>query len=184
MTKRGLFSELNSLHGFYNSTTPNDLIHIDGSFSQYFKNISISNVFELNKRFCKKHEYGSIKVSSSQWTHSALRRTPINFNGIEIFKLSNAASIDVNTLLNSIGLPETYYCFHIRRGDKIGNQHRIKNGKLHSFLRGPEANRYEIDEYFKSAEFKCTETQAAIFIMTDDYKSIIEDINQLIIIYR
>lgn len=71
----------------------------------------------------------------------------------QIIQYSDTCQRDVQTKIDSLGLPELYCAISVRRGDKI-----------------TEAKYYSIDEYLS----RITRKYSDIFIMTDDYDVIRE----------
>lgn len=159
LTTRGLCSELNSLLGFYESVIHEDCqIYIDSCESQYFKNITINDIFDFPDMFISNQSLESINVSADQWMRSASKRfRPSKFVQL-CYKKDFQDKISSN--INKINLPEDYQCFHIRRGDKVGEQ------PVHVV----ESKRFEFCDYFK----RCDRSIDNIFIMTDDYACVDE----------
>jgi len=86
ITNRGLCSELNSLCGFYENVVNKDCqIFIDDSRSQYFKNISIYDIFYFGDMFVKKPIPNSEIVSANECRKAAKK------------KLNQAHLLDSNT---------------------------------------------------------------------------------------
>ena len=165
ITNRGLCSELNSLCGFYENVVNKDCqIFIDDSRSQYFKNVSIYDIFDFEDMFVNKPMPNSEIVSADEWRKTARKNyqpsIPVRFKYAESFKLK------IYNNINQLNLPKVYKCFHIRRGDKVGEKHykwTERTGKK-------ESKRYEFIEYLNSSD----KSIPSIFIMTDDYKVIEE----------
>jgi len=158
ITNRGLCSELNGLCGFYESVVNKDYqIFIDDSRSQYFKNVSIYDIFDFGDMFINKPIPNSQMVSADEWRKPARKN---HFKHTESFKLK------IYNNINQLNLPKVYKCFHIRRGDKVGEKHykwTERTGKK-------ESKRYEFIEYLNNSD----RSISSIFIMTDDYKVIKE----------
>jgi len=158
ITNRGLCSELNGLCGFYESVVNKDYqIFIDDSRSQYFKNVSIYDIFDFGDMFINKPIPNSQMVSADEWRKPARKN---HFKHTESFKLK------IYNNINQLNLPKVYKCFHIRRGDKVGEKHykwTERTGKK-------ESKRYEFIEYLNNSD----RSISSIFIMTDDHKVIKE----------
>lgn len=170
LSAAGLCCELNKLLGFYESVTDKDCrIYIDASQSQYFKSVSIYDVFNFPDIFIDVSRPDSTMVSANKWRKSATRiyKTKLTAQQInELFSYTDSFQQELNKNIIKLSLPSKYNCFHIRRGDKVGeNLHRFadKIGKT-------ESKRYEFNEYFKRSD----QSIKTIFIMSDDYSSIIE----------
>lgn len=162
MTNRGLCSELNSLCGFCESVIlQNCQIFIDDSGSQYFQTISIYDIFDVGDMFVNKPMPNSEIVSANEWKKTASKNyqpsIPVRFKYAESFK------IKIYNNINQLNLPKVYKCFHIRRGDKVGEKHykwTERTGKK-------ESKKYEFIEYLNYSD----RSIPSIFIMTDDYKA-------------
>jgi len=169
LTKRGLCSELNSLLGFYESVMHEDCqVFIDASNSQYFKSVSIRDVFKFPSFFVGSPCNDSTVISGNKWRKSATRRhkTKLTAQQVnEFFSYTDSFKQKLNENITKLSLPPEYGCFHIRRGDKVGEKlfaWTQKTGRT-------EGKRFEFCDYLKHCEDIKT-----IFIMTDDYKCIQE----------
>ena len=170
LTSRGLCSELNSLLGFYESVTDKGCrIYIDADQSQYFKSVSIYDVFKFPDIFIDVPHSDSTIVSGNKWRKAAKigYKTKLTAQQInKLFSYTDHFQKKLNKNIINLSLPPKYNCFHIRRGDKVGeNLYRFadKTGET-------ESKRYEFNEYFKRSD----QSIKTIFIMSDDYSSIIE----------
>jgi len=171
LTSRGLCSELNSLLGFYESVTDKGCrIYIDADQSQYFKSVSIYDVFKFPDIFIDVPHSDSTIVSGNKWRKVANKRYKTKLTAQQINKLfsyTNHFQKKLNKNIIKLSLPPEYNCFHIRRGDKVGE-------RLYKWMekqgRKGESKRYEFNEYFKRSD----QSIKTIFIMSDDYSSIIE----------
>ena len=171
LTTRGLCSELNSLLGFYASVIDEDCqIFIDASASQYFKSVSIYDVFNFPDIFIDVSRPDSTMVPANRWRKSAVRQCKTKLTTqqcAEFFSYTDAFKQKLNENITKLSLPPKYNCFHIRRGDKVGE-------RLYKWMekqgRKGESKRYEFNEYFKRSD----QSIKTIFIMSDDYSSILE----------
>lgn len=171
LTKRGLCSELNSLLGFYESVANKDCrIYINAKRSQYFKSVSIYDVFKFPDIFIDVPHSDSIIVHANEWRKTATVGYKTNLTVQQINKLFSHTD-DFQKKLNKniikLSLPIKYNCFHIRRGDKVGE--RLYKWAEKQGRKG-ESKRYEFNEYFK----RSNQTIKTIFIMSDDYSSILD----------
>lgn len=158
LMKRGLCSELNSLLGFYESVLHTDCrIFIDADRSQYFKAVSIFDIFKFPSIFINSSHRSSTVVSSDKWRSAAKRRYKTKLTNqqcINFFSHTNDFKSKINESIAKLSLPLKYNCFHIRRGDKVRR----------------EANKYNFKEYLTQSK----QSTKTIFIMSDDYSSILE----------
>lgn len=165
ITNRGLCSELNSLCGFYENVVNKDCqIFIDDSLSQYFKTVSIYDIFDFGDMFVNKPMPNSEIVSADEWRKTARKNYQPSI--LVRFKYAESFKIKIYNNINQLNLPKVYKCFHIRRGDKVGEKHykwTEKTGKK-------ESKRYEFIEYLNNSD----RSISSIFIMTDDHKVIKE----------
>jgi hypothetical protein len=161
----GLCSELNRLLGFYNSKAQQNCnIYIDASRSQYFKSFSIYSVFDFPDPIVKTAFKDSLVIPATQWRRAALRG----------YKLSNPIKLTytkdfqakINQQIEQLNLPQNYNCFHVRRGDKVGE----KLCRFAERIGKTESRRHEVEDFFE----KCNQSIDSIFIMTDDYACIEE----------
>lgn len=172
MTSRGLCSELNNLLGFFEEQRHlQNLIYVDSTNSTYFKGVSIQDIFEF------KHIpfVNTQPVSSESQIVSAKMYRRYMFKG-DLFKI-NPTEIDkvlkytedskktIKNIIDSLNLPEEYICVHIRRGDKV-----LEKPQAPKMGNKAEALRYEIKDYFNAINEKIKN----VFIMSDDYKAILE----------
>lgn len=169
LAQRGLCSELNSLIGFYDSITEKQAqAYIDGKQSQYFKNVDIYDVFKFSAPFILKEPSTCNISTSSDWKISAGRNyQPTTSKKIlsKLFTYTKEFQKKIDKEISNLNLPKTYSCFHIRRGDKVGERYHAWAAQIGKF----EANRKEFSEYLES-----NPGVDKVFIMTDDYKCIQE----------
>ena len=168
LTKRGLCSELNSLLGFYESVINEDCqVFIDAGHSQYFKSVSIRDVFEFPSFFVDSPCDNSTVISGNKWGIAAYRsyETKLTAQQInELFSYTDSFKQKLNENITKLSLPSKYNCFHVRRGDKVGDK------KISRIVRKPEASKYYFQDYLKKSD----QSIKTNFIMSDDYASIIE----------
>jgi hypothetical protein len=159
----GLCSELNGVSGFYEySIDKNCRIHINTDQSPYFRNVSIFDIFEFPSNYsrdplqnCKKVTRQELPNSRhKKYIQSVSTHTIANF-----FKYTQSFQSLIDNQINKLNLPEQFICFHIRRGDKVGE----KPGR-------PEGRRFEFSDYLAKSD----QSIKTIFIMTDDSKCITE----------
>lgn len=170
LTKRGLCSELNSLLGFYESVMHEDCqVFIDASRSQYFKKVSIYDVFTFPDLFVRNLVDGSQIVSSNQWRKAAKRRYKPSIDKktcSNFFSYTDNFQSKLNSKINKLSLNEQYNCLFIRRGDKVGEGYcrwTEKTGKA-------EAKRLEFEEYFN----RINNSIKTVFVFTDDYRCVMD----------
>ena len=169
LTKRGLCSELNSLIGFYDSITKKQTqAYIDGKQSHYFKNVDINDVFNFSAPFTLKQSSTCNTTTGSDWKISAERSYKPATSKKTLSKLfthTKEFQKKIDNEISNLNLPEVYSCFHVRRGDKVGERYHAWAAEIGKF----EANRKEFSEYLERNPDIDT-----VFIMTDDYKCIQE----------
>jgi hypothetical protein len=170
LTTRGLCSELNSLLGFYESIIAEDCkVFIDGSASQYFKDVSIYDVFDFPYNFIKEAPSEATIVSSNKWRKAACRNYKCSLSSqvcLDLFTLNRSFQDAIDSKVANLKLPDEYNCFFIRRGDKVGEalyRWTERTGKT-------ESRRFEVKDYLQNINNK----SLPVFIMTDDYASILE----------
>ena len=171
LTTRGLCSELNSLLGFYESVMHEDCqIFIDASASQYFKSVSILDVFKFPSFFVGSPCNDSTIVSANKWRKSAAiqYKTKLTTQQVnEFFSYTDSFKQKLNENITKLSLPPEYKCFHIRRGDKVGE--RLYKWAEKQGKKG-ESKKYNFEDYLEKSD----QSIKTIFIMSDDYSSIIE----------
>ncbi len=165
LTHRGLCSSLNSVIGLCAEQLlgGKKTIYIDSSGSPYFKKINFFDVFETNEVITNSVTGDEILISEKRARKFAAQRhqTPIK----SILNYTAEFDKEIKSVVSELNLPKTFSCFHIRRGDKVGEklyEWTQKTGRT-------ESKRFEFCNYFKHC--KNIET---IFIMTDDYRCIQE----------
>jgi len=165
LTNRGLCSSLNSVLGLFEEQLLGDkkTIYIDSSGSPYFKSVGFFDVFETNEVIVNSatgaktpiHERHAREFTKKRYQPSI--KPTLNYTS-DFHK-------EIESVVSELNLPKPFSCFHIRRGDKVGEKLYIftqKTGRT-------ESKRFEFCDYFKHVEHNKT-----IFIMTDDYKCIQE----------
>ena len=162
---RGLCSLLNSVLGLCEEQLLGDkkTIYIDSSNSTYFKNICFFDAFETNEIIINSVTGEEILISEKHARKFATQRhqTPTK----TILNYTPEFHKEIESVVSQLNLPKSFACFHIRRGDKVGEklyEWTQKTGRT-------ESKRFEFCDYFKHC--KNIET---IFIMTDDYRCIQE----------
>lgn len=165
----GLCSELNRLLAFYNSKAKQNCnVYIDASCSQYFKSVSIYDIFDFPDPIVNTESEGALAVSAIQWQRAALRGYQLS-NPLELIYKKDFQS-KIKKQINQLNLPQYYNCFHIRRGDKVGEKRCGSMDPCNITPGRKLSNRYEFSDYFE----KSNELIDSIFIMTDDYACIEE----------
>ena len=170
LTTRGLCSELNSLLAFYESVVNTDCsVFTDSSNSQYFKAISIYDVFNFPDNFIK-HRFKNAKIiSANEWRKCASRRykTSLTIDQcVDLFKYTREFQKKLNLRIKQLNITNNFNCIFMRRGDKVGEalyRWTERTGKV-------ESKRYEFEDYFKHVK----DPKSDVFIFTDDYKCVIE----------
>lgn len=170
LTTRGLCSELNSLLGFYESVMHEDCqVFIDASNSQYFKSVSIRDVFKFPSFFVGSPCNDSTVISGNKWRKAATRQYKTKLPAqqrAELFSYTDNFEKKLNKNITKLALPSKYQCFHVRRGDKVGDKlHRWADKTSRN-----ESKKYNIEDFFKRSD----QSIKTIFIMSDDYSSILE----------
>lgn len=170
LTTRGLCSELNSLLGFYESVMHKDCqVFIDASNSQYFKKVSIYDVFKFPDFFVRKPFDRSQMISSKQWRKAATRRYKLSIDKqacSNFFSYTDNFQNKLKSNINKLCLNEEYNCLFIRRGDKVGEA-------LYRWAESQgvtESKRFEFEDYFN----RINNSAKTIFIFTDDYKCVLK----------
>ena len=171
LTTRGLCSELNSLLGFYESVLDEDCqIFIDASASQYFKSVSILDVFKFPSAFINSPHSDSTIISGNRWRKSAVRQYKTKLTTQQcagLFSYTDTFKQKLNKNITKLSLPKKFNCFHIRRGDKVGE--RLYKWAEKQGKKG-ESKKYNFEDYLEKSD----QSIKTIFIMSDDYSSIIE----------
>lgn len=75
----------------------------------------------------------------------------------QIFQFQPAIAERIEAIIAQLDLSPIYACFHIRRGDKVGES---ESGSRHR-----EARRFETRQYLGKTSLKC------LYVCTDDYRS-------------
>jgi hypothetical protein len=168
--KRGLLSELNSLLGLYEEQilTNKSKIYVDSNHSVYFRKFTFYDVFKTNDIFSDQAKDGKSIISQKRARFFASRKYEKQISNLDAagaFVYQNCIYEEIRSTINNLSLPDSFVCFHIRRGDKVMEkpyEWSSKTGKA-------ESKRFEFSEYLKQVP-----DVDAIFIMTDDYKCIKE----------
>lgn len=170
LTTRGLCSELNSLLGFYESIIDTDCqVYINANKSQYFKTVSIYEVFNLPDIFVDTPHPKAERAKP--FIQSALRSYKTKLTKHQCNKLFSYTDNFQNKLhesINKLSLPLNYNCFHIRRGDKVNEKPSYTSERK----RG-ESLRFEFSDYMDAINSFLVDVNN-LFIMTDDFKCIQE----------
>lgn len=170
--ERGLCSELNSLLGFYESIIDTDChVYIDADQSQYFKTVSIYDVFKFPDIFVDTPQPDSKIIRSRQWSRAASTKYKTKLTKLqcsELFSYTNHFQNRLDKNIKQLSLPLNYNCFHIRRGDKVNEKLAHTSGAK----RG-ESLRFEVADYIHAANSSSVDIDN-LFIMTDDFKCIQE----------
>lgn len=165
LTHRGLCSLLNSVLGLCEEQFLGDkkTIYIDSSNSTYFKNICFFDVFETNEIIINSVTGDEIPISEKHARKFAIKKYQPSIKSI--LNYTPEFHKEIKSVVLELNLPKPFACFHIRRGDKVGE-------KLYKWTQKTgrtESKRFEFCDYLKHC--KNIET---IFIMTDDYRCIQE----------
>lgn len=164
-THRGLFSELNSFLGFYETIDSKSYrVYLDSASSRYFASISIYDIFNFPDTFKKNPITGGETLLPNQFKRAA--RPGYQPSVVNHLTYTQAFEGLVSSRIQKLKLPKIFNCIHIRRGDKIGEAPYLISG----LTGGAESKRYEAEDYIQ----KCNLSIKSIFIMTDDYQSINE----------
>ena len=164
-THRGLCSSLNSILGLCEEQLLGDkkTIYIDPSDSCYFKELCFHDVFETNKIITNLVAGDKTAISEKHARKFSTKRYQTSIK--PLLNYTPEFHKEIKSVVSELNLPKTFSCFHIRRGDKVGEklyEWTQKTGRT-------ESKRFEFCNYFKHC--KNIET---IFIMTDDYRCIQE----------
>lgn len=164
-THRGLCSLLNSVLGLCGEQLLGDkkTIYIDSSDSPYFKNLSFFDIFKTNDILTNFYsgEESIIEERCARKFSTKKYEQGITYGLIYQKQFNNK----IQSIISDLNLPKSFACFHIRRGDKVGE-------KLHTWTQKTgrtESKRFEFCDYLKHCEGIKT-----IFIMTDDFRCIQE----------
>lgn len=168
LTKRGLCSLLNSIIGLYEEQLLGDkkTIYIDSSSSPYFKKFNFFDVFKTNEVIINsvtgdETPIRELHARKARKFAAKLHQTPTK----PTLNYTSEFHKEIKSVVSELNLPKIFVCFHIRRGDKVGEklyEWTQKTGRI-------ESRRFEFCDYLKHC--KNIET---IFIMTDDYRCIQE----------
>jgi len=165
LTTRGLCSLLNSVLGLCEEQLLGDkkTIYIDSSGSPYFKTINFFDIFKTNEVIINSVTGDEILISEKHAKKFAIKGYQPSIKSI--FNYTPEFHKEIESVVLELNLPKSFACFHIRRGDKVGEklyEWTEKTGRT-------ESKRFEFCDYLKHC--KNIET---IFIMTDDYRCIQE----------
>lgn len=167
ISNRGMTSTLNSLLGLFieHSLENKGQIYIDSSSSSYFKKVSFYDIFKTNVIFTEEKPNNPIVIKEKEARKYALKsyKPPISVDQMsKVFSYKDDILSLIKDSIISLNLPQEFSCFHIRRGDKVQKKPHPQK----------EADRFEFADYFD--KIKDIKGIDSIFIMTDDYKAIIE----------
>lgn len=162
---RGLCSLLNSALGLCEEQLLGDkkTIYIDSSSSPYFKNFGFFDVFESNQIIINSITGDEISISEKHARKFATKRYRTSIK--PTLNYASDFHKEIKSIVSELNLPKSFSCFHIRRGDKVGE-------KLYTWTQKTgrtESKRFEFCDYLKHCEDIKT-----IFIMTDDFRCIQE----------
>ena len=165
LTHRGLCSLLNSVLGLCEEQLLGDkkTIYIDSSGSPYFKTINFFDIFKTNEVIINSVTGDEMLISEKHARKFATKQYQTSIKSI--LNYTPEFYQEIQSVVSQLNLPKSFSCFHIRRGDKVGEklyQWTQKTGRT-------ESKRFEFCDYLKHC--KNIET---IFIMTDDYRCIQE----------
>jgi len=165
LTNRGLCSSLNSVLGLFEEQLLGDkkTIYIDSSGSPYFKNVGFFDVFENNQIIINSITGDEMSISEKHTRKFATKRYQTSIK--PTLNYTSDFHQEIKSIVSELNLPKSFSCFHIRRGDKVGE-------KLYAWTQKTgrtESKRFEFCDYFKHVEYNQT-----IFIMTDDFRCIQE----------
>lgn len=163
---RGLCCVLSSIHGLLEERLlgSKKTVYVDSTGSHYFKIVNFYDVFETNKILTdsvigdeKKVVEGAAACRFGKRAYKSKIKSILNYTP-EFHK-------EINAIISKLKLPESFSCFHIRRGDKVGEKYSTWTEKTGN----TEAKRWEFCDYLKQCEDIKT-----IFIMSDDFQSVRE----------
>ena len=162
---RGLCSLLNSVLGLCEEQLLGDkkTIYIDSSNSPYFKELCFLDVFETNEIITNSVTGGETLISEKHARKFATKRYQASIKSI--LNYTSDFHKEIKSVVSQLNLPKSFSCFHIRRGDKVGE-------KLYTWTQKTgrtESKRFEFCDYLKHCEDIKT-----IFMMTDDFRCIQE----------
>ena len=171
LTGRGLLSELNSVLGLYEEQLLGDkqTIHIHSKGSRYFQYISFFDVFEVNDILVDHVNPNSELIDTRyprRFATAGWQRKISTTEASKAFVYKKHIYDRISRTIEQLNLPDQFACFHIRRGDKVLEK---PDPRVERSGRGAESKRYEFAEYLNHASEINT-----IFIMTDDYKCVLE----------
>lgn len=162
---RGLCSLLNSIIGLCEEQLLGDkkTIYIDSSCSLYFRNVGFFDVFEINKVITNSFTGNETPISEKHARKFARKQYQTSIKSI--LNYTPEFNKEIQSVVSQFNPPQSFSCFHIRRGDKVGEklyEWTQKTGRT-------ESKRFEFCDYLKHCEDIKT-----IFIMTDDFRCIQE----------
>lgn len=165
LTHRGLCSLLNNVLGLCEEQLLGDkkTIYIDSSDSSYFKNVCFFDVFETNEIIINSATGEEMLISEKHARKFATKQYQTSIKSI--LNYTPEFYQEIQSVVSELNLPQSFSCFHIRRGDKVGEklyEWTQKTGRT-------ESKRFEFYDYLKH----CEDTET-IFIMTDDFRCIQE----------
>jgi len=164
LSERGFFSEINNMINAFNyaikkgydfqlETGRSPLYFSKGKYEHYLRKFWTDSL--PCSSYSKIHHCHGIDQMFQR-----IRRDRMSFQQkrqltLQIFQLQPAIAKRVETIIAQLGLASIYACFHIRRGDKVGETGR----------RYREARRFEAGRYLNRTSIKC------LYVCTDDYRS-------------
>jgi len=158
------------LLGFYESVINEDCqIYIDATKSQYFKIVSVYDIFSFTDIFVDVPLPNSTVVCGDKWRKAATRQYKAKLTAqqcAELFSYTDNFEKKLNKNITKLALPSKYQCFHVRRGDKVGDRFCRRTDKTGKH----ESKKYNIKDYLKRSD----QSIKTVFIMSDDYSSILE----------
>lgn len=165
LENRGLCSSLNSVLGLCEEQLMGDkkTIYIDSGESLYFKNVGFFDIFETNRIIINSVTGDESLISERHAKKFATK--PYQASIKSILNYTSDFHKEIKSVVSQLNLPKSFSCFHIRRGDKVGE-------KLYEWTQRTgrtESKRFEFCDYLKHCEDIKT-----IFIMTDDFRCIQE----------
>lgn len=165
LKRQGLCSLLNSMLGLCEEQLLGDkkTIYINSSSSPYFKNVCFFDVFETNEIITNSVTGDELIINGKH--ARKLSRKQYQTSIQSILNYTPEFDKEIQSVVSQLNPPQSFSCFHIRRGDKVGE-------KLYTFTQKTgrtESKRFEFCDYLKHCEDIKT-----IFIMTDDFRCIQE----------
>ena len=122
LTNRGLCSSLNSVLGLFEEQLLGDkkTIYIDSSGSPYFKNVGFFDVFENNQIIINSITGDEMPISEKHARKFATKRYQTSIK--PTLNYTSDFHKEIKSIVSELNLPKSFSCFHIRRGDKVGEK--------------------------------------------------------------